>query len=186
MHIYAETARLILREIVSTDVDALFELDSDPEVHRYLGNNPVTDKSQIVAIIQNIRRQYEENGIGRWAIVSKETGNLLGWTGLKLVREQTNNHIDFYDLGYRLIRKYWGQGIATESAIASLNYGFDTLRIPTIYGIADINNKGSNRILTKLGFQWVETFYTDDILCNWYQLDKNTWQASNTPPALRP
>jgi [ribosomal protein S5]-alanine N-acetyltransferase len=51
MKIFAETERLILREILPMDVDGLFELDSDPEVHRYSGNNPITHKGQTVDII---------------------------------------------------------------------------------------------------------------------------------------
>ena len=56
-----------------------------------------------------IRQQYIDNGIDRWAIINKETNDFIGWTGLKFVTETTNNHINFYDLGYRLIEKYWAK-----------------------------------------------------------------------------
>lgn len=69
MNIYAETERLILREILPTDIDGMFELDSDPEVHKYLGNKPIKDKVQIPDMIDFIRKQYVEHGIGRWAII---------------------------------------------------------------------------------------------------------------------
>lgn len=106
MKIVAETERLILREILPTDIDGMFELDADPEVHKYLGNNPVTDKSDIVGAIDFIRQQYSEHGIGRWAIIDKQTNAFIGWTGLKFVIELTNKHKNYYDLGYRLIKKY--------------------------------------------------------------------------------
>lgn len=99
MEIYVETERLILREILLTDIDGLFELDSDPKVHQYLGNKPVKDKKQIENIIKSIREQYVENGIGRWAIIEKSTNNFLGWTGLKLEKNTVNNHTNYYDLG---------------------------------------------------------------------------------------
>jgi [ribosomal protein S5]-alanine N-acetyltransferase len=69
--IFIETERLILREIVPTDVDGLFELDSDPEVHRYLGNKTIDSREKIVELIEFIRKQYADNGIGRWAIIDK-------------------------------------------------------------------------------------------------------------------
>ena len=72
MKIFIETKRLILREILPTDVDGLFELDSDPEVHKYIGNKPIKDKNQIIDIINFIRQQYKDNGIGRWAIIDKK------------------------------------------------------------------------------------------------------------------
>src|SRR5690606_25147557 len=119
MEIFVETKRLILREILPTDIDGFFELDADPEVHRYLGNKPVKNKQQVVDVINFIRQQYLDNGIGRWAMIEKETNNFIGWAGLKLEKIKINNHINYYDLGYRLIRKHWGKGFATEGATAS-------------------------------------------------------------------
>jgi len=83
MKIYTETERLLLREILPTDVDAMFAMDSDSEVHKYLGNNPVKDKEQIRGVIEFIRGQYVEFGIGRRAIVDKKTNQFIGWAGLK-------------------------------------------------------------------------------------------------------
>ena len=176
MKIFAETNRLILREILPTDLDGMFLLDSDPEVHRYLGCKPITNKDQVVEVIKSIRQQYVDKGIGRWAIIDKKTKDFIGWTGLKYVTELTNNHQNFYDLGYRLIRKYWGQGIATETAIASLEYAFIELKVDTIYAAASCENEGSNKILKKVGLNFIETFYYEDIKCNWYKIDKNEYE----------
>ncbi len=170
MKIYAETERLILREIVPSDIDGMFELDSDPEVHKYLGNKPVQSKQQIAAVIDFIRKQYIDYGIGRWAIVDKKTDEFMGWAGLKYVTEETNGQRNFYDLGYRLIRRHWGKGIATEAAQVSLEYGFNDMKLEKLHGIADCQNIGSNKILTKVGFNLVETFNFDDIACNWYTI----------------
>jgi len=172
MKIFVESERLILREILPTDIDGLYRLDSDPEVHRYLGNKPVTDKDQIIERINFIRQQYIDNGIGRWAIIDKKTKNFIGWTGLKFVTELTNNHKNYYDLGYRLIKEYWGQGIATEAAIASLNYAFNELKVDEIFAIADCENEGSNKILKKVGLNFIEKFYLDGIEHNWYKIER--------------
>jgi [ribosomal protein S5]-alanine N-acetyltransferase len=179
MRIFVESKRFILREILPEDADGLFELDSDPEVHRYLGNKPVTSKEQVEDTIRYIRQQYQENGIGRWAIIEKSSQHFVGWTGLKLVRERINHHINYYDLGYRLLRKYWGKGIATETALASLHYGFDTLQLPEIYAIADQENAGSNHVLAKAGLKLIETFDLGGTLHNWYKIDQQEWQKRN-------
>ncbi len=176
MKVFAETERTILREILPTDIDGFFELDSDPEVHRYLGNKPVADKKQIIDAIKFIRQQYVDNGIGRWAIIDKKTKDFVGWTGLKFVTELTNQHRNYYDLGYRLRKKYWGQGIATETAFASLNYAFDKLKADEIYAMADCENDGSNKILSKIGLVFIEIFDFDGIKHNWYKIDKTEYE----------
>lgn len=172
MKIFAETDRLILREILPTDIEGMFALDSDPNVHKYLGNKPVVNKNETVEVINFIRQQYIDNGIGRWAIIDKKTNDFIGWTGLKFVTDLTNNHKNYYDLGYRLRKKYWGQGLATESAIASLQYAFDKLNTNEIYAIADCNNTGSNNILKKVGLNFIETFTLNGIEHNWYKITK--------------
>lgn len=175
MKIFAETERLILREILPTDIEGMYELDSDPEVHKFLGNKPITDRSKIIAIINYVRQQYLDNGIGRWAIIEKQSNEFVGWAGLKLVQEQTNKHINYYDLGYRLIRKYWGQGIAAESASVSLNYGFEILKLSEIYAATHIENATSNKILSKLGLIFIETFKYDGEEHNWYKIEETEW-----------
>lgn len=95
--IFAETERLILREILPSDVEGMFELDSDPEVHKYLGNQPVIEREQIADVINFIRQQYIDNGIGRWAIIDKKQ-LFYCWAGLKFVTDLTNNHQNYFDL----------------------------------------------------------------------------------------
>lgn len=175
MRIFTETNRLILREILPTDVDGLFELDNDPEVHRYLGNKPIQTKEQAAEMIAFIRQQYIDNGIGRWAVIDKQTNNFLGWAGLKLITEQTNNHINYLDVGYRLIKKYWGQGIATEAAGASLVYAFNQLQAPDVYAITDTNNAASHHVLLKVGLSFIETFEYHGFTHNWYKIDRNAF-----------
>jgi RimJ/RimL family protein N-acetyltransferase len=171
MSLVIETERLLLREIIPEDVDNLFILDSDPEVHRYLGNRPMKRKQEAEAVIEFIRQQYRENGIGRWAVVEKENNQFLGWAGLKYVTEPMNGHIYYYDLGYRLIRSCWGSGIATEAAIASRNYAFTVLKINTLYASAHVDNGASNRILQKIGFLFQEHYSYENELVNWYKLE---------------
>ena len=173
MIIITETERLIIRKILPTDVDEMFELHSDPEVHRFLGNKTVANKEQIVDMINFVRQQYIDFGVGRWAIIDKKTNEFIGWTGLEWVTKETNNHKNYYDLGYRLIKRFWGQGIATESAFASLDYAFNKLNAKEVYAIADCENQGSNKILKKVGLKFIETFDHEGIRHNWYKMDRS-------------
>ncbi len=182
MKVFARTERLILREILSTDVDGLFELDSDPEVHRFLGNEPVTEKSRIVEVISFIRQQYVDNGVGRWAIIDKKSKAFIGWAGLKFETKLTNNHVNYYDLGYRLIRKYWGKGIATEAALASLEYAFSVLNADKVFSMTDCKHYASDKVLKKAGFSFVELFDLDGISHNWYEIERV--EAENKRQAL--
>ena len=177
MKIFIETERLLLREILSTDEKGLFELDSNPKVHTYLGNNAVENMGQIREVIKKIRQQYIDNGIGRWAIIDKETNDFIGWTGLKFVTEITNNHINFYDLGYRLIEKYWGKGIATETTKATLKYAFEKLNLTEIFGMCDIGNASSKNVLEKTGLKFIETFDFDGRKHNWLRITKDEWTS---------
>lgn len=176
MKIFAETERLILREILPSDVDGMFELHSDPEVHRFLGNKTVTSQEQTIDIINFVRQQYVDVGIGRWAIIDKNTNNFIGWTGLEFVTERINNHKNYYDLGYRLIRKYWGQGLATETAFASLKYAFNNLDADEVFARTDSENINSSRVLEKVGLKFIETFDLDGIKHNWYKIDKKEFE----------
>ena len=73
MKIFAETERLILRELLKSDADGMFELDSDPLVHQYLGNKTISNINQSIELIDFVRQQYIDHGIGRWAIIDKST-----------------------------------------------------------------------------------------------------------------
>ena len=175
MKIHLETERLILRDLISNDVDGLFELDSNPNVHTYLGNKPFENIVQIREVIKAIQQQYCENGIGRWAVIDKKTKDFIVWSGLKLVTEKINNHIGFYDLGYRLIEKYWGKGIATETANATLEYAFTKLNLTEVYAMCDIENIGSKNVLEKAGLSLIESFELNGIEHNWFKITKVEW-----------
>lgn len=179
MKIFTETERFILREILPTDIDGMFELDSDSEVHKYLGNKPVINKEQTANVIDFIRQQYIDNGIGRWAIIDKKTNDFVGWTGLKFETDLTNNHKNYLDLGYRLIKKYWGLGIATETAKASLEYAFEKLKANEVYAMAECENDGSNKILKKVGLSLIHKFDLDGVEHYWYKIEKAEYEKLN-------
>lgn len=171
MKIFVQTPRLTLRELQFSDAVGMFEMDSDPEVHKYLGTKPFVNIKQSREQIEFVRNQYKTNGIGRWAVTETSSGLFLGWSGLKLVKDPVNSHILFYDVGYRFMRKHWGKGYATESAKAAIKYGFEVLKLKDIFGIVDIKNDVSKKVLEKAGLSWVETFEFEGEQTDWYQIE---------------
>lgn len=171
-----ETARLLMRPFTNNDAANLFKLDSNPEVHRYLGNNPVHSPEQISGVIASVQQQYEQYGIGRWITIEKSSGDFIGWSGLKWITEPENGKQHFYDVGYRFVPEHWGKGYATEATLASLYYGFTRLTAPEIIGTVHQENKASRRVLEKCGLLYVEPFMWHDIPCDWLSITKERWQ----------
>jgi len=166
------TERLLLRPMLLADAPGLLELDSDPAVHRYLGGIGGPRSASLAdseGTIHFIRAQYVANGIGRWAVLLRTTGEFMGWAGLKLVAGPINGQHNFHDIGYRFIPRYWGQGYGYEAAQAWLTYGFATLNLPRICAYADVDNTGSRRILEKIGLQPGSTFEEGGTTCLWYE-----------------
>jgi len=173
MNLILETDRLILREFQLYDAEAFFAMDSNPNVHQYLWNKPVQKIEETFEVIEFVRKQYIENGIGRFAMISKETNEFIGWAGLKFNTEMVNNKVNFYDIGYRLDEKFWGKGYASEASFAWLNYAFETMKIKTLEAAAHSDNVASNRILQKIGMQMTETYLEDGVSWNWYVIENS-------------
>jgi len=166
------TERLLLRPLRLADAPGMWALDTDPAVHRYLGGIGGPRPASLAdseATIRFIQAQYAANGIGRWAVALRATGEFMGWSGLKLVAEAVNGQRDFYDLGYRFLPRYWGQGYGYEAARAWLKTGFETLKLPRICAYADVDNAGSRRILAKIGLLEGNLFRENGTACAWYE-----------------
>ncbi|MHA4895786.1 GNAT family N-acetyltransferase [Pedobacter sp. PWIIR3] len=177
MKVFVETDRILMRELVREDVDAFFEMDADPEVHTYLAKSPITSKQEALDMIDFIRQQYLDFGIGRWAIVDKDTTEFVGWGGMKYRTDTTNGHTGYYEVGYRLLRKQWGKGYATESAKASLRYAFEVLNLDKVYAMAHVDNAASRNALQKSGLKITNQFEYEGILCDWFEISKQDWEG---------
>jgi [ribosomal protein S5]-alanine N-acetyltransferase len=159
-------------KIGTGDALDLFEMDSDPEVHRFIENKPVTSIDQIYDVINLLQIQYKQNGIARWAVIDKISRECVGWAGLKYFTEQVNNHRNFYELGYRFKQKHWGKGYATETSTAIIDYGFKYLNVDTLFAITHAENIASQNVLTKLKFTFIESFDYDGDLTYWFEVQK--------------
>ena len=146
MQIVFETPRLILRKFTPEDAPLILQLNRDPEVIKYVHEPVIENEEQASDIIENIIIPQYQNNLGRWAIHLKSNNEFIGWCGLKYLADKNET-----DLGYRLQQIYWGQGFATEAAIHTLSYGFQSLQLKVITGKAHAQNLASINVLNKIG-----------------------------------
>jgi len=174
MNLRLETDRLLLRPLELADAKAMFAMDSNPNVHKYLWQNPTQQLEETIAIIEKVQAQYVRNGIGRFATLLKETGEFIGWTGIKFIDDHIENgNTNFFDYGYRLDEKFWGKGYATEASLTWLAYGFDQMNIDKMNAYTHQENAASNHILNKIGMTFMES-YPDQAGATW-----NWWMMPN-------
>ena len=145
-----KTKRLTLRPFNPNDIDPLHHIVNQPDVFRYFPNpDPPPDKEKVERIIKRQLSHWAEHGYGWWAVEHQEKPGLIGWQGLQYLPET-----DEVEVGYLLAKPYWGQGLGTEGAKASLSYGFDTLGITQIIGLTHPDNIASQRVLEKAGLKF--------------------------------
>jgi RimJ/RimL family protein N-acetyltransferase len=166
MKIILETPRLILREFTEDDGEQAYLLNLDPDVIRYTGDGPFESIDAARNFLKNYP-DYQKNGFGRWATIDKQSGEFVGWCGLKYIED-----LQEYDIGYRFFKRHWGKGYATESAKACLDHGFAQLNMPFIVGRAAKANTASIHVLQKIGLQYYKegVFHGDDSVV--YRLDR--------------
>jgi RimJ/RimL family protein N-acetyltransferase len=165
-----ETDRLLLRDFTLADLDELSQIFSDPEVVRYLGSGRPLCKEEAEGALRSIISHREQHGYGRRAVIFKQTGELIGYGGLRSFNGTP-------ELVYLLKKSYWGKGLATEIAKASLKYGFCERQFERIVAMANMANKASHRVMEKVGMSFEKTAHlcNMDIVC--YVISSATYLA---------
>jgi len=171
MDVVIETDRLLLRKFTEGDAPVLYELNLDLEVIRYT-HDPMTDVEHARKVLNDvILPQYVLYGHGRWAVHLRSNLEFTGWCGLKYLPE-TNE----VDLGYRFMKKFWGNGYATEAALACIEYGFSNLDLHQVVGRALPGNIASIKVLEKCGMKYLR----EEVMHGYLH---KTYQVSN--PAIK-
>jgi RimJ/RimL family protein N-acetyltransferase len=162
MKVFLETERLILREFTAGDLDAVVDLDSDPEVMFHINGGRPTPLEEVRDDVLPFWMAYYPRGEGHgfWAAIEKATGEFLGWFHF---RPQTRGPMAGagVELGYRLRRSSWGQGYATEGSRALIHKGFTDLGTNRVYAETMAVNVASRRVMEKAGLRYVRTFHQD-------------------------
>lgn len=146
-----ETDRLILRRWHEADVEPFAAINSDPRVMEFF---PSTLTVQETAdLIRRDEEKFERDGFGLWATELKSTGELVGMVGLNVPSFEAR-FTPCVEVGWRLKFEHWGKGLATEAGIASLQYGFETLRLAEIVSFTTKANHRSRRVMERIGMRY--------------------------------
>jgi RimJ/RimL family protein N-acetyltransferase len=158
VQIFLETERLVLRRFTEDDVENLVELDSDPEVMRFINGGRPTPREEIESeVLPAFLRYYERfAGYGFWAAVEKSTGEFVGWFHLRPTEADRPHDVE---LGYRLRRSAWGKGYASEGSRALIDKGFAEFGVQRVFASTMVVNVASRRVMEKAGLRLVRTFH---------------------------
>ena len=147
-----ETERLSIRQYTSADEEHFFRLNGDAEVMRYI-REPKNRAECALFLARNIDLYQQNPLIGRWAMVEKETGVFVGSFAIIPVENSADYTETEIQLGYALLKDYWGKGFATESTLAGKKYAFEVMKLPRIVGITTTDNFASQKVLLRCGFE---------------------------------
>ncbi len=155
-----ETTRLILRPMNKADTDAVFAMRSDENVMRFI-RPPQTQHSEAEDWINLVSSRWEKEKIGFCAVIEKSSNKFIGWCGLWHLKETGETEV-----GYALVREFWGKGFASEAAGAFLEYGFNELNLEKIVAVANPENLSSQNVMKRLGmkFDYTGEFYGMDLV----------------------
>lgn len=155
-----ETQRLILRPFASHDLDAFASMNADADVVRYIGDGKPQTRAQTQTRLNAILDHWEQHGFGLCAVVDKATRDFAGFCGLQYLDNTSE-----IEVGYRLAKRFWGMGLASEAARASLRYGFEELGLDRIVAVVHPENVASQSVLEKVGLRYVKDarFYNSDV-----------------------
>jgi RimJ/RimL family protein N-acetyltransferase len=170
-----ETERLLLRQSDYDHLDALMEMDSDPEVMRFV-REPIDEdnrQERLVSMIGKLDQDFGP-GLGFWSVFDKaEPECFLG--SVLLITLDGNPEVE---IGWRFTREAWGKGYATEAAQAVLDYGFGTLALDPIVAVIKPGNHASIGVAERLGFRRDGTRTAYEIELPFYRLDRADWLAA--------
>ena len=163
-----ESERLKFRKFTTDDLPQLIEQRSDPEVNKYLGGTKLQNPEALEKRLNFYISCYESHGFGMCAMIWKPTGEVIGSAGL-----QPLDGTDEIEVGYSMIKEFWGLGIGTEAARAWFDYGFRNAGLDRIVAVAQMGNRASMHIMEKLGmkFEKIEVHYGSE--CMFYAISKD-------------
>jgi RimJ/RimL family protein N-acetyltransferase len=167
------TERLRLRPRTLADLDACVAMDLDPEVHRFIyGNSPPGRREHRAHLRARIASGWPAEG-GIWVVEWQHAPGFLGWCGLFPLEDSGP-----IEIGYRYVRRAWGQGVATEAACAVLDQGFRALGFDRIVAVTHPANLASQRVLEKIGLQPRGAVFHYQRSLSFFELSRGTYLAA--------
>jgi RimJ/RimL family protein N-acetyltransferase len=162
-----ETRRLILRRPTMDDLDELVAVQADPDIVRFMGP---FDRPEAIRWLGRVDQNWEDHGYGRLAITDRETGLLLGRSGIMYLQEFNET-----ELGWTLRREAWGQGYATEAARACRDWAFRSFELPYLISLIEPDNVRSTAVAKRLGMTPLRNDVFLDRPMVVYRSDRQAW-----------
>ncbi len=168
------TNRLQHRLFTPLDLDRLTQIRATPNVAKYIGGAKATTGIWIKSRLEHYLHCYQTLGFGVQTILLKETEELIGWSGLQPIEGSTE-----IQLTYGLAAPYWRQGFGYETAAAWLQFGFATLELNLIVALTLPENKGSWKLMEKLGMRSDGTPYSHGTICKRYAISRAAFETAS-------
>ena len=169
MHL--ETERLYLREMSYADFESLYAILSDKDTMQHY---PAPfDESKVMNWIERNKKRYREEGFGLWAVILKETGEVIGDCGITL---QPIHGEMLPEIGYHIRKDLWRRGYGSEAAAVCMKYAFETLSLSAVYSYMKYTNAASYGVALKNGMRFVGEY--DDpvnIRTRVYAITREEW-----------
>jgi RimJ/RimL family protein N-acetyltransferase len=196
MSLLLETPRLSLRPLCEDDREHVVTLNTDSEVVRYISPGEVPTREDASVWFDKVARETGQpipgrsdgKGLPGWMVMETKPGG--DWVGLASLRVLSQNHLTALgigpqvEVGYRLHPALWGNGYATDAARLLVGHGFNTLHLPLIAAIVNIENTASNRVIQKLGFTHERVYECSNQRINYYTLSRDLYFQQRLSPAV--
>lgn len=143
-----ETTNLVLRRMTRDDVDDVFEMRRDPEMHLYTDTKPDETPVETKAYVDKMNAGVDAGKWVIWAIELRETGRVIGTISIWNLNPDRGSG----ELGYGIVPGYQGRGLMKESLLRVVDYGFDVMDLKTLEAYTEKDNLPSLRLLEKCGF----------------------------------
>lgn len=150
-----KTQRLVLRQWQKEDEEPFVCMNADPRVMEFFPDLKTRHESD--AMIKRLSNHIARCGWGFWAVSLLETNQFIGFIGLEEVSFKTD-FTPAVEIGWRLSYDFWGRGYATEGALASLQYGFQVLKLDTIVSFTAVQNLRSRAVMERIGMHYKSEF----------------------------
>jgi [ribosomal protein S5]-alanine N-acetyltransferase len=147
-----QTNTLILRPLEKTDAEVLHRIYQSEGVLRYFPVTTPPPLEKVQRFIAGQQAHWEKYGYGNWGILPEGGSEIIGWVGLQYLPELKETEV-----GFLLDRPFWGKGYATQSALASLNFGFQSIHLDHIIALVHAENLASRWVIEKCGMVYVQT-----------------------------
>jgi RimJ/RimL family protein N-acetyltransferase len=170
--IVLETPRLVLRRTTHADLDALAEAYCDRDNMRYFPQSYTRD--DVAAVIERKLMRYQRDGVSKWAVIVKATGEVAGDCGLMMQEVDGTQEME---VGYVFARRFQGQGYATEAARASMQYAFEKLDRARLISLIRAENTPSRRVAERNGLKVEKEAIFHELPHLVYAVHRDSWSA---------